>query len=60
MLQVTAVFVAPVTVAEKVCGAPCLSVGDAGVTFTLTTGAVVTVTVAVADFVESAVLVATT
>lgn len=57
-LQVTDVFVVPVTVAENCCVPPVRSDADVGVIETAT-GAV-TVTVAEADFVVSATLVAVT
>lgn len=52
VLQVTAVFVVPLTVALNCCVAPRITVGVAGVTLTLTTGAVM-VMVAVSDLVGS-------
>ena len=59
--QVTAVFVLPVTVAMNCCVPPVCSDAEVGLMLTATTGdAAVTVTVADADFVVSATLVALT
>ncbi len=58
--QVTPVLLVPVTVAANCCVAPVLTVAVLGLIETATVGAVVTVTLAVADFVESAALVAFT
>ena len=58
--QVTAVFVEPVTVAVNCCVAPVSSAAESGEMDTATTGGVVTVTVAEADLVLLAWLVAVT
>jgi hypothetical protein len=59
--QVTAVFVVPVTVAVNCCVAPAKIAAEVGLTLTTTTGGgVFTVTVAVANLVVSATLVART
>ena len=58
--QVTAVFVEPVTVAVNCCVALVCNEAEVGLIETVTTGAAVTVTVAEADFVLSATLVAFT
>jgi len=59
--HVTAVFDVPVTVAENCCVPPVRSEVDVGLMLTATTGGgAVTVTVAEADFVVSAMLVART
>ncbi len=57
--QVTAVLVVPVTVARNCCVPPVANEADVGDNETATTG-VLTVTVAEADLVESALLVALT
>src|ERR1700741_3810777 len=57
MLQFTAVLLVPVTVAVNCCWPLAIRVADAGLTDTVTG---LSVTVAVADFVESAALVAVT
>ena len=58
--QVTAVLLEPVTVAVNCCVAPVSSAAETGEMDTATTGGVVTVTVAEADWVLSARLVAVT
>jgi hypothetical protein len=58
--QVTAVFVEPVTVAVNCCVAPVSRAAETGEMDTATTGGVVTVTVAEADLVLLAWLVAVT
>ena len=59
--QVTAVLLVPVTVAANCCVPPVKSEAEVGVTLTETGGgAALTVTVAAADFVGSATLVART
>ena len=59
--HVTALLVVPVTVAANCFVAPALTAAEAGLIETTTVcGAAVTVTLAVADFVESAALVALT
>ena len=58
--QVTAVFVEPVTVAVNCCVAPVSSAAETGEMDTAITGGVVTVTVAEADLVLLAWLVAVT
>ena len=58
--QVTAVFVEPVTVAVNCCVPPVSSTAETGEMDTATTGGVVTVTVAEADLVLLAWLVAVT
>lgn len=58
--QVTAVLLLPVTAATNCWLAPVLTVAVPGLIDTETTGAAVTVTLAVADLVESAALVALT
>ncbi len=58
--HVTAVFVVPVTVAVNCCVAPVITDALLGLIATATTGAVVTVTVAEADFAVSATLIALT
>lgn len=58
--HVTAVFVVPVTLAENCCVWPVSKDAVPGLIEIETVGAVVTVTVAVADFVASAALVAVT
>jgi len=58
--HVTPVLLLPVTVAANCCVAPVFRVAEPGLTETATAGAAVTVTLAVADFVESAALVALT
>jgi hypothetical protein len=58
--QVTAVLELPVTVAVNCCVPPVNSEADVGLIVTATTGGGVTVTVAVANLLESATLVART
>jgi hypothetical protein len=58
--QATEVLLLPVTVAANCCVPPVLIVAEVGLIDTATTGAAVTVTLAAADFVESAALVALT
>ena len=58
--QVTAVFVLPVTVAVNCCVPPVCSDADVGLMLTATGGGAVTLTLAEADFVLSAALVAVT
>ena len=58
--QVTAVLLLPLTLAVNCCVPPVVSDADPGVMETATTGAALTVTVADADFVVSAALVAVT
>jgi hypothetical protein len=58
--QVTAVLLVPVTVAVNCCVALVFTVAVPGLIDTATTGAAVTVTLAAADLVESAALVALT
>ena len=59
-LQVTAVFVVPLTVAVNCCIVPVCTEVELGLTATMTGAGALTVTVAEADFVESAALVAVT
>jgi len=58
--QVTAVLLLPLTLAVNCCVPPVISDADPGVMETATTGAALTVTLADADLVVSAALVAVT